>query len=173
VADRKVVEAEHAADKMVAAPSEAAASVSGSAPFAAIIAMGSPVDVAGLIRVHRGQRDSIMFAVQQQRGNAFAQQVVSAVTAKPAHDADDKEEEEEDEDEPPSDDDVWDPRKLIDRFAGDPALQALANGERTYRKGDHGPVIRRLQQALFDLAYSPISVYGTFDDLMEARVKDL
>jgi peptidoglycan hydrolase-like protein with peptidoglycan-binding domain len=64
-------------------------------------------------------------------------------------------------------------RVKLARFNGNPDFDALQAGSKSFKKGDKGPTIRRLQQGLFDLGFTPISVHGVFDDLMVERVKEL
>jgi hypothetical protein len=123
VVEKQVVEYEQAAQTS-SAPLEGAGT-SQLQRFAPSIATGSPADIAALIRTHREQRDPIMFAVQQQRGNGFAQQVIAAVTSS----GDDRDDEIELD--PPE---LWKPHTIVPRFEGDPELHALAFGTKSFSK---------------------------------------
>jgi peptidoglycan hydrolase-like protein with peptidoglycan-binding domain len=51
------------------------------------------------------------------------------------------------------------------RFGGDAALEAVAAGTKTVKKGDHSLAVEKLQQALVDLGYNvPYGVDGIFGD---------
>ncbi|HUS29161.1 MAG TPA: peptidoglycan-binding domain-containing protein [Kofleriaceae bacterium] len=60
---------------------------------------------------------------------------------------------------------------LSDRFKGDGTLASVELDERTLKLGDTGRSVRKVQQALFDLNYGPITVNGTYDAATVACVK--
>lgn len=139
------------------------------APLAAVIARGTVDDIVGVVKSRPAQRAQIFEALHRERGNAFVQQVVAAATArgeKPDETAEVGE---------PGDGDRGakknaDPNAKLARFNQNDELSMLDMGLRTFQKGDKGPEIRRLQQALYDLGY-PLSVHALFDDVTEAQVK--
>src|SRR5262249_30406323 len=60
-----------------------------------------------------------------------------------------------------------------DRFARDARLHDVEMGAAELALGDQGPAVRKVQQALYDLGYQPVSVTGTYDALTVERVQDL
>jgi peptidoglycan hydrolase-like protein with peptidoglycan-binding domain len=110
---------------------------------------GSAAEIATLLQARPAQRDQILEALHAQRGNAFVGQVLAAA--------------------PVVDDPDAEPRG--DRFkGGDGRLRDVEIGAEL-KVGDTGSSVRRVQQALFDLNYRPITMSGTFDQATEELVK--
>jgi peptidoglycan hydrolase-like protein with peptidoglycan-binding domain len=165
--------AEQAPDPSAAAATAkpAGAGATLAAPLATVIARGTVEQIVGLVKSRPAQRSQIFEALHRERGNAFVQQIVAAAAAK-AEVADEPAEIDE-----PGDGDRGakknaDPNAKLARFNQNDQLAMLDMGLRTFQKGDKGPEIRRLQQALYDLGY-PLSVHALFDDVTEAQVKIL